>query len=189
MDGGGRTESGTEVESNAWSGCRGPLSYRAWKPPKNRAEVQHFCWPRRGIWAHTASKRRLRAISSPDDTRWDRGKGRLSVLYSDNTQEHTMGKAAQRRHAPRRTQAQWCVLLEQYSGSGQPQTAFRSSRGIAISSFTGALRRAREEQVEVDNARTLVSLVLSDTVEEARSLVWDAELTLGAGVVLPIRGA
>jgi hypothetical protein len=40
----------------------GALSSRAWKPSKNRAEVQHFCRLRGAIWANTASKRRLRRI-------------------------------------------------------------------------------------------------------------------------------
>jgi hypothetical protein len=49
----------------------------------NRYKIQHFCWPWEGILANTASKRRLTAIRSPDDTQRDRNLGRLSVSYSN----------------------------------------------------------------------------------------------------------
>ena len=40
----------------------GSLSSRAWKPSKNRAEVQNFCRLRGAIQANTASKRRLTTV-------------------------------------------------------------------------------------------------------------------------------
>ena len=55
MDGGDRTESGTEVESDAGSqsqeqrtsGCRELLLSRRLKPPEIRAEVRNSCRPGR----------------------------------------------------------------------------------------------------------------------------------------------
>ena len=99
-----------------------------------------------------------------------------------------MRKAARARRGPRRTREQWSALLEQYRDSKLTQTAFCSSRDLAVSSFTSALRRAREEHVDVRSADTFVPLVLSNTVEEAQASAWDVELTLGAGIVLRIRG-
>ena len=43
-------------------GIAGSLSSRAWKPSKNRAEVQNFCRLRGAIQANTASKRRLTTV-------------------------------------------------------------------------------------------------------------------------------
>ena len=99
-----------------------------------------------------------------------------------------MRKAARASRGPRRTRAQWAALLEEYKDSKLTQTAFCSARDLAVSSFTGALRRAREDQVDVRSAGTFVPVVLSNTVEAAQSSVWDVELTLGAGIVLRIRG-
>ena len=52
-------ESGTEVESNAGSSCRGSPSSHQSQPSKNCAELQGFSRLKRAIQASIASKRRL----------------------------------------------------------------------------------------------------------------------------------
>jgi len=59
---------------------------------------------------------------------------------------------------------------------------------LAISSFTKALRREREDSVPVGRAQAFVPVLVDSAPELAQSPAWDVELTLGAGVVLRIRG-
>ena len=99
-----------------------------------------------------------------------------------------MDKEGRSGRAPRRTHAQWSTLLEQYSQSAQTQTAFCAARGLAISSFTSALRRAREGAVEGAPANGFVRVVVDSAEQRTPSSSWDVELTLGAGMVLRIRG-
>jgi hypothetical protein len=89
--------------------------------------------------------------------------------------------------AVRRTRAQWSTLLEQYGQSAQTQTALCASRGLPISSFTSALRRACEDGVDVAPPSAFVAVEVDVMAHATPSLSWDVELTLGAGIVLRIR--
>ena len=53
-------------------------------------------------------------------------------------------KAARKTHRTQRTQAQWSELLAQHRDSALTQIAFCEAHGLAICSFTTALRRERE---------------------------------------------
>lgn len=99
-----------------------------------------------------------------------------------------MKKTARSGRAPRRTRAQWSALLEQYGESAQTQTAFCAARGLAISSFTRALRRAREGDVVVAPANAFVPVMVDSAAPATPSSAWDVELTVGTGIVLRIRG-
>jgi hypothetical protein len=90
--------------------------------------------------------------------------------------------------ATRRTRRQWSALIEQYARSAQTQTAFCASRGLPISSFTSALRRARESGDDVAPANAFVPVHVDGVSQPTRSSAWHVELTLGAGIVLRIRG-
>lgn len=87
----------------------------------------------------------------------------------------------------RRTAQQWSAVLEQYRHSGLTQTAFCEAQGLAISSFTSALRRARESDVELPRADAFAPVVVDGVTPLDSSSAWDIELTLDAGVVLRIR--
>ena len=99
-----------------------------------------------------------------------------------------MKKTGRSGRATRRTRAQWSALIKQYGDSAQTQTAFCAARGLAISSFTTALRREREDSVGVEHAQSFVPVMVDSAPELTHSSAWDVELTLGAGVVLRIRG-
>ena len=99
-----------------------------------------------------------------------------------------MKKAEGSGRAARRTQTQWSKLLEQYGQSAQTQTAFCASRGLPISSFTSALRRAREGGFDAAPANAFVAVEVDSVTHATPSSAWDVELTLGAGIVLRIRG-
>lgn len=98
-----------------------------------------------------------------------------------------MNKTGRSGRSARRTRAQWSALIEQYGQSEQTQTAFCSARGLAISSFTKALRRERENGVAVEHTRAFVPVLVDGAAEHAQSPAWDVELTLGKGTVLRIR--
>ncbi|MFT4561001.1 MAG: hypothetical protein ACI9BW_000739 [Gammaproteobacteria bacterium] len=91
--------------------------------------------------------------------------------------------------AMRRTRRQWSALIEQYAQSAQTQTAFCASRGLPISSFTSALRRARESGEDITNANAFVPVLVDSMVQSTPPSAWDVELTLGAGIVLRIRAS
>jgi hypothetical protein len=99
-----------------------------------------------------------------------------------------MDKPGRKRGGTRRTAAQWSALIAQYSDSAQTQKAFCAARGLAISSFSKALRQTREDGVDVEHARAFVPVVVDNTLERGESSAWVVELTLGAGIVLRIRG-
>ena len=88
----------------------------------------------------------------------------------------------------RRTRAQWSKILERYGESAQTQTAFCAAHGLAISSFTRALRRAREVGIDVPATNAFVPVMVDSVAPLTASSAWDVELTLGAGIVLRIRG-
>ncbi len=99
-----------------------------------------------------------------------------------------MKKANRNSGAVRRTESQWSALLEQHRQSGLTQVAFCEAHGLAISSFTSALRRAREVGFDVARANAFVPVLVEGVAEHVSSSVRDVELTLGAGIVLRIRG-
>jgi hypothetical protein len=86
-----------------------------------------------------------------------------------------------------RTAQQWSLVLEQYRHSGLTQTAFCETQGLAISSFTSALRRSRKSDVETARTDAFVPVVLDGVAHRTPLAAWDVELTLGAGIVLRIR--
>ncbi len=99
-----------------------------------------------------------------------------------------MKKTERSGRATRRTRRQWSALIEQYAEGAQTQTAFCASRGLPISSFTSALRRARESGDDVAPANAFVPVHVDGVSQPTPSSAWDVELTLGAGIVLRIRG-
>ena len=99
-----------------------------------------------------------------------------------------MNNPKRKARAGRRTPAQWSTLLEQYGQSAQTQAAFCTSRGLPISSFTSALRRARESGADASPGNAFVAVEVEHAAYAPRTSAWDVELTLGAGIVLRIRG-
>ena len=99
-----------------------------------------------------------------------------------------MKKTERNGRAVRRTRTQWSTLLKQYGESAQTQTAFCASRGLPISSFTSALRRARKSGVDGASANAFVAVEVDSAAPVTPRSAWDVELTLGAGIVLRIRG-
>ena len=88
----------------------------------------------------------------------------------------------------RRTRAQWTELLKQYRASGQTQTAFCEAHRVPISSFTRALRRARDAPGDTLTDDDFVPVSLEELPSTVTSqTVWDIELSLGADVVLRLR--
>ena len=90
--------------------------------------------------------------------------------------------------AARRTREQWSKILEQYGESAQTQAAFCVAHDLTISSFTRALRRAREGGIDVTVTNAFVPVMVDSVAPLTPSSAWDVELTLGAGIVLRIRG-
>lgn len=99
-----------------------------------------------------------------------------------------MKKSRRSGRATRRTRAQWLAWIGQYEQSAQTQSAFCAARGLALSSFTRALRRERKGGIVIEHAPSFIPVTLDGAPEVAHTSVWDVELTLGAGVVLRIRG-
>ena len=101
-----------------------------------------------------------------------------------------MRKTARKGGGTRRTRAQWSTLIAQYRGGAMTQKAFCSTHGLAISSFSKALRVARETSTDVERSPTFVPLLPDSARQHVEpSSAWDVELTLGAGIVLRIRSA
>ena len=89
----------------------------------------------------------------------------------------------------RRTPAQWSTLVQRYHDSALTQTAFCKAQGLALSSFTKALRESRASVASGASAQEFVPVLLDDAEPSNNRMAWDVELELGAGVVLRIRGA
>ena len=100
-----------------------------------------------------------------------------------------MSKTARTGGGTRRTRAQWSALIAQYRGSALTQKAFCSTHGLAISSFGKALREAREDSADTERSAAFVPVLVDSAAHDVGpSSTWDVELTLGAGIVLRIRG-
>ena len=96
-------------------------------------------------------------------------------------------KAARKTPRTQRTRAQWSELLGQYRDSAVTQTAFCEAHGLAISSFTSALRRERNTPVQSEKRDAFIPVLVDSAGEASEATDWEFELTLGAGVVLRIR--
>ena len=88
----------------------------------------------------------------------------------------------------RRTASEWRELVSQFERGGQSRKEFCSLQGLSLSTFdlwrrklrgTPSQREPRSESMFVEVAQ----------VEPTRSLSWDVELELGAGVVLRVRSS
>jgi hypothetical protein len=111
----------------------------------------------------------------------------LTLLCSIQRQEHTMMKAARNTSRTQRNRAQWSALLGRYRDSALTQTAFCEAHGLAISSFTRALRRERDAAVHSEHHDAFVPVLVDSAGEPSEAPQWDLELTLGAGIVLRMR--
>ena len=101
-----------------------------------------------------------------------------------------MKKAARTGVGTRRSRAQWSTLIAQYRESALTQKAFCNTHGLAISSFGKALREAREDRANTERSAAFVPMLVDSAAHDVGpSSTWDVELTLGAGIVLRIRGA
>ena len=80
-------------------------------------------------------------------------------------------------------------MLRQYYNSELTQTAFCETHGIAISSFTTALRRERKAPAVIEPGEEFLPVVMDSAAQPSTSLDWNVELTLGVGIVLRIRSA
>ena len=98
-------------------------------------------------------------------------------------------KAAHKTSHTRRPRAQWSALLERYHDSDLTQTAFCEAHGLAISSFTTALRRERKARAPSEHHDAFVPVLVDSAGEPCEAPDWDLELTLGAGIVLRMRRA
>ena len=96
-------------------------------------------------------------------------------------------KAARKTPRTQRTRTQWSALLGQYRDSALTQTAFCEAHGLAISSFTTALRRERKAPVQSENRDAFIPVLVDSAGEASEVTDWEFELTLGAGVVLRMR--
>ena len=86
----------------------------------------------------------------------------------------------------RRTASEWRELLSQFERGGQSRTAFCSSQGLSLSTFDLWRRKLRGTSVQRERSSESMFVEVAQ-VEPTRSLSWDVELELGAGVVLRVR--
>ena len=98
-----------------------------------------------------------------------------------------MIKAAHTSSRTQRSRAQWSALLERYRDSALTQTAFCEAHGLAISSFTRALRRERNAPEHSEDHDAFVPMLVDNAGEPSEAPQWELELTLGAGFVLRMR--
>jgi hypothetical protein len=98
-----------------------------------------------------------------------------------------MMKAARTTSRTQRSRAQWSALLKRYHDSALTQTAFCEAHGLAVSSFTSALRRERKAPAQSENRDAFIPVLVDSAGEAFEATDWEFELTLGAGVVLRIR--
>ena len=96
-------------------------------------------------------------------------------------------KAARKTAHTQRTRAQRSELLGQYHDSALPQSAFCEAHGLAISSFTTALRRDREAPARSESRNAFIPVLVDSAGDACKATDWEFELTLGAGIVLRIR--
>ena len=83
----------------------------------------------------------------------------------------------------RRGAGQWTHLVAEQAESGLSQKAFCSERGLGYSSFCNWKRRLAQSGASPAGDSGFVEV----TLQPGRTVLWDVELTLGAGVVLRVR--
>ena len=100
-----------------------------------------------------------------------------------------MNKRARKGGGTRRSRTEWSTLIAQYRESALTQKTFCSTHGVALSSFGKALREAREGGADVERSAAFIPVQVDSAAEHVEpSSTWDVELTLGAGIVLRVRG-
>ena len=93
---------------------------------------------------------------------------------------------ARKRRRVRRSKAEWHELVARFEASGQSRAAFCAEQGVVVSSFARWCQRLRP-------VRRRAPAAMSDPVfvelapERNCGRRWDAELELGAGMVLRLR--
>ena len=87
----------------------------------------------------------------------------------------------------RRTVSEWQELVSQFERGGQSRRAFCSSQGLSLSTFDCWRRKLRGAPSQREQSAGESVFVEVAQVEPTRSLSWDVELELGAGVVLRVR--
>ena len=97
------------------------------------------------------------------------------------------GEGGRRRR--RRTQGEWSELLAEQVVSGLSQRAFCEARGLSVSSFTYAKRRAKttQDKGEQNAVSEFVPLNLENSPGSSTVASWDIELALPTGITLRIR--
>ena len=88
----------------------------------------------------------------------------------------------------RRTASEWRGLISQFERGGQSRKEFCSSQGVSLSTFDLWRRKLRDAPAQREH-RSESMFVEVAQVEPTRSLSWDVELELGAGVVLRVRSS
>lgn len=84
---------------------------------------------------------------------------------------------------PRRTEAQWRILLSEFEAEDVPAKQFCEARDITYASFSYWRRRCRVAPVETEQAPAFIDLSAL-TSSQPSSRRWQIELELGDGVVL-----
>ena len=81
----------------------------------------------------------------------------------------------------RRSREAWQRLVDEHAASGQTQTVFCAERGISVASFGNWKRRLAAEAASDGPWVEVLG------VSESRTVGWDIELELVAGVCLRLR--
>ena len=90
----------------------------------------------------------------------------------------------------KRSREQWLAVIAEHAASGQTAREFCESRGLSVSTFCNARRRAKPAPVDGERSvggefvEVAVDAVRTEDLAAGR---WDIELNLGSGVVLRIR--
>ena len=88
----------------------------------------------------------------------------------------------------RRTASQWRELVSQFERGGQRRKEFCSSQGLSLSTFDLWRRKLRGTPGQREHSSESMFVEVAQ-VEPSRSVSWDVELELGAGVVLRVRSS
>ena len=86
-------------------------------------------------------------------------------------------------YRPRRTEAQWHILLREFEAADVSAKQFCEARDIAYASFSYWRRRCRAEPVESEQAPAFIDLGAL-TSSQPSSGRWHIELELGDGVIM-----
>lgn len=100
----------------------------------------------------------------------------------------TLNGSVGSRRRTRRTASEWRELVSQFERGGQSRKAFCSSQGLSLSTFDLWRRKLRGTPAQREHGSESMFVEVAQ-VEPTRSLSWDVELELGAGVVLRVRSS